>query len=173
VAGGDGLLFHYFDACALAKRFTQEQGTDVVNELFFLAPKRQMACLIIGLLEVTSILVRHRNGMRLAMPLFKTAMASFKSEVIDDNDFRKLSAADVLLYSSADLIAKHNLNATDAVVLRTAIELQDMLRQAGDELILWTADARLIRAAEVENVRTFDPEAETILSLHQLLGITQ
>ena len=113
-----------------------------------------MTCLVIGLLEVTSILVRHRNGMRLSPPLFKTAMAQFKAEVIDHSDFRKVSTADALLYASADLITKHNLNATDAVILRAALELQDALRQDGDELILWTADARLIRAAEAENVRT-------------------
>lgn len=167
------MLFHYFDACALAKRFTQEQGTEVVNELFFLAPRRQMTCLVIGLLEVTSILVRHRNGMRLSPPLFKTAMAQFKAEVIDHGDFRKLSTTDALLYASADLITKHNLNATDSVILRAALELQDALRQDGDELILWTADGRLIRAAEAEGVRAINPEVETILSLHQLLGVTE
>jgi predicted nucleic acid-binding protein len=167
------VLFHYFDASALAKRFTQEPGTDLLNEFFFLAPRRQMACLVMGLLEVTSILVRQRNDLRLASPLFKVAMAEFKVDVVDHREFRKVSATDALLYASADLITKHNLNATDAVVLRAALELQDALQQDGDELILWTADARLIRAAEAENIRIFDPEVETILSLRNLLGVTE
>lgn len=171
--GGGDLLFHYFDASALAKRFTQEPGTEVPNELFFLAPRRQMACLVMGLLEVISILVRQRNDLRLAPPLFKVAMAGFKAEVVDNSDFRKVSASDALLYASADLITKHNLNATDAVILRAGLDLQDALRQDGDELILWTADGRLIRAAEAEGLRVFDPEVETVLSLHHLLGVAQ
>ena len=34
---------------------------------------------------------------------------------------------------------------------------------------LWTSDKRLVRAARGEGIEVFDPEEETIGSLHQLL----
>jgi hypothetical protein len=39
--------------------------------------------------------------------------------------------------------------------------------------MLWTADKRLACAAQSEGLIVFDPEVETISSLHQLLGISE
>lgn len=163
----------YFDAIALIKRYSQEIGTPLVNEAFRLLPPTRMTCFTLGILEIVSILVRKRNDGRLNQTLFEQAMIEFRAEVVDHEEFSAASVSDALLLSALDLIAKHNLNATDAVILRSALNLQQVLREAGDELMLCTSDKRLVRAAHGEGLTTFDPEEETIGHLHQLLGVSE
>jgi predicted nucleic acid-binding protein len=163
----------YFDASALIKRYSQETGTPLVNEVLRFLPRSQMTCSTLGILEIVSILVRKRNDGRLNQTLYEQAMIEFRAEVIDHEEFSAASVNDALLFSALDLIAKHNLNATDAVILRSALDLQQVLQEAGDKLMLWTSDKRLVRAAQREGITAFDPEEETIGHLHQLLGVSE
>ena len=55
----------YFDASALIKRYSQETGTPLVNEVFRLLPRSRMTCSTLGILEIVSVLVRKRNDGRL------------------------------------------------------------------------------------------------------------
>ncbi|MCD6335752.1 MAG: type II toxin-antitoxin system VapC family toxin [Candidatus Latescibacteria bacterium] len=159
----------YFDASALIKRYSQESGTPLVNEGFHHLPPNRMTCSTLGILEIISILVRKRNDGRLNQALFEQAMIEFRAEVIDHEEFSATSVNDTLLLSALDFIAKYNLNATDAVILHSALNLRQVLQERGDELSLWTSDKRLVRAARGEGIEVFDPEEETIGSLHQLL----
>ena len=84
----------------------------------------------------------------------------------------RMMCADDLLLSALGLVLKHNLNATDAAVLRSALNRQQALRQTGHELLFWTCDKRLIRAAQSEGLSAFDPETETLARLHELLGLS-
>jgi hypothetical protein len=59
------------------------------------------------------------------------------------------------------------------VILRSALDLQQVLQARGEDLMLWTSDKRLVRAAQREGILAFDPEVETIDHLHQLLGIQE
>lgn len=165
------MQYVYFDASALIKRYSSESGTPLLNEVFSQLPASQMVCSTIGILEIVSILVRKQNDGRLLRPLFDQAMTEFRAEVIDNEQFLSTSITDTLLYSALELIAKYSLNATDAIVLRSAIDLRQTIVRAGSDLILWTADKRLARAAQTEGVSVFDPETETIGNLHTLLGI--
>ena len=115
-------LWVYFDASALIKRYTQESGTPVVNEVFRLAPADLRMCLSLGLLEVVSILVRKRNDGRIQEDFFRKALTAFKAEVAQDESFSKLSVDDALILDSSALIEKYGLNATDAVLLRSVLE---------------------------------------------------
>ena len=157
----------YFDASALIKRYTQEKGTSLVNEAFRLLGPSHMACSIISILEIVFALVRKRNDGRLDQALFEQAMIEFRNEVIDQEEFVTTSVNDSLLFSALDLIAKYSLNATDAVILRSALILRQALTE---DLTLWASDRRLGRAAQDEGLVVFDPEGETMDRLHQLLG---
>ncbi len=162
----------YFDASTLIKRYSQESGTSLLNEAFHRVPLNRMTCSTLGILEIISILVRKRNDGRLNQALFEQAMIEFRAEVIDHQDFAATSVNDALLLSALDLIAKHNVNATDAVILRSALDLKNTLQTEGDELMLWTSDRRLVRAGRLEGMTVFDPEQETVDRLHQLLSIS-
>ena len=160
----------YLDASALAKRYVVEHGTVVVNYLFRRVTRDDMMCLTLGILEVISIFVRKRNASVVPHTTFNQAMTDFRSEVIDAANFTKIPATDSLINTAASLVEKHSLNATDAVILRSVLDLVVVLRATGDDLVLVTSDQRLLRAAQVEGVLTFNPETQTEGDLDALLG---
>jgi predicted nucleic acid-binding protein len=160
----------YFDASALIKRYSSEDGTELVNELFRQLPVRQMTCATIGVLEIISVLVRKRNDGRLSPKLFAQAMVELNQEIIEDEAFSIASVDDRLILSALDLIAQHNINATDAIILRSCQNLQQILQSQGHRLVLWSCDKRLLRAAQLEGVDVFDPEVETKAQLQALLS---
>lgn len=151
----------YLDASALAKRYVVERGTCVVNYLFRHVARDDMMCLTLGLLEVISVFVRKKNTGVVPPTAFNHTMTDFRSEVIDAAHFTKISATDSLVIAAASLVAKHSLNATDAVILRSILDLAMTLRATGNDLVLVSSDQRLLRAAQVEGVLTFDPETQT------------
>ena len=160
----------YLDASALAKRYVVEQGTFVVNHLFRRVARDDMMCLTLGTIEVISVFVRKKNANAVPHTAFNQAMADFRSEVIDAANFTKIPATDSLVNAAAPLVAKHSLNATDAVILRSVLDLVATLRATGDALVLVTSDQRLLRAAQVEDVLTFNPETQTAGDLDALLS---
>jgi predicted nucleic acid-binding protein len=68
------------------------------------------------------------------------------------------SAKDTLVFAALPLIERHNLNATDALVPCSALEVAETLEEDGHGLVLVAADARLLRAAQQEGLLTFNPE---------------
>ena len=50
------------------------------------------------------------------------------------------------------------------------MEISQELEAEEDQLMLWTSDLRLARAAQAENISVFNPELETEDSLHRLLA---
>lgn len=162
----------YFDASTLVKRYSHENGTALVNEAFVHIPCTHMTCSSIGMLEVLSILVRKRNDGRIIHMVFEQAMHLYKTEVIANPSFLTIPATDALVHSAMDLIPKHNINATDAIVLRSALRMKSNLQRIGGTITLWTSDKRLYRASQQEGLSVFDPEQETMTSLHAVLGIS-
>ncbi|MGH7486802.1 MAG: type II toxin-antitoxin system VapC family toxin [bacterium] len=152
----------YFDASALIKRYVTEPGTPFLNQAFEETPPPYRLCLVLGFLEVVSILVRKKNDRRINQDAFEQAMTEVWSEVMEDDGFTIDSADDALLMSSVALIEKHNLNATDAIVLRSAQKVRDRLLEIGEDnkLLLLTADKRLVRAAGAEGLLVSDPEID-------------
>ena len=159
----------YLDASALAKRYVVEQGTFVVNQLFRRVARDDMMCLTLGTIEVISVFVRKKNASAVPDPVFRQAMTDFRSEVIDAINFTKIPATDQVVNAAASLVAKYALNATDAVILRSVLDLVATLHTTGDALVLVTSDQRLLRAAQAEGVLTFDPTTPTAGDLDALL----
>jgi predicted nucleic acid-binding protein len=160
----------YLDASALAKRYVVEHGTVVVNHLFRRVTRDDMMCLTLGILEVIAIFVCKKNASVVLHTTFNQAMTDFRSEVIAAANFTKIPATDSLINTAASLVEKHSLNATDAVILRSVLDLVVVLRATGDDLVLVTSDQRLLRAAQVEGVLTCNPETQTEGDLDALLG---
>ncbi len=117
-------MWVYFDASALVKRYSSEVGVTLINEIFQQISRNQMTCSTIGVLEMISILVRKRNDGRLPTDLYNQAVLTLNQELIQDKEFRIAPVNDDLLLSAIELIAKHNLNATDTVILRSCLDLR-------------------------------------------------
>lgn len=77
-------------------------------------------------------------------------------------EFAVTSVNDQLLHDAELFIPKHNINATDAIILRSALTLQQTLRAAGDDVVVWAADKRLVRAAQAESLAVLDPEVASV-----------
>lgn len=159
------MAYFYWDASALVKRYAPETGTAFVNHFFSTLPLNRMMCLALSTGEVISIFVRKRNDGTIGQADFSQALLNFRSEVLDGEDFQMVSVDDTLVLGSHSLIEQHNLNATDAVILRSALNIAEELRQEDDRLVLVTADRRLLRSAANEGLPTLNPEDASLEDL--------
>ncbi len=159
-----------FDGSALVKRYSNEPGTALVNHLFARAPRTRLSCLMLGAAEVAAALVRKRNQGILTPAEYLTAAGELKAEVLDPVDFSKVPSDNALILASMRFLDRHAINATDAVVLESALQLAVPTRPTGNDLVLVTCDRRLLRAAQAEGLRAFDPENQTQAELDALIG---
>lgn len=164
------MLVVYFDASALVKRYSPEEGSALVDEVFARLQPNQLGCTTIAMLEVLSVLVRKRNDGRLSARTFAQALVEFRSEVLANPTFGAVPTRDARILASYELIYRHNINASDAIVLRSALDLRQSLSPPNDHLLFWGCDRRLLRAASMEGIEVFDPEVETLQRLHSILN---
>jgi uncharacterized protein len=162
--------FFYFDASALAKRYVPEPGTQVINHLFSKRTPSEFLVLNIGMAEIVSLLVRKRNAGKLSPSGFLQCLADLRVEIISQPAFRKLEVAPALINASLPIIIQHSINATDAILLRSAVDFATSLRVNGDDLVLVASDQRLLRAAQAEGLIVFNPEPRTTTDLDFLLA---
>ena len=160
----------YRDASALAKRYVPERGSALVDAILDTVPANQIYVLNIGAGEVVSILVRKRNAGIISVLAFGQAVAIFDAEIVRAPDISKVSVTSRLVTSSFPLIVAHAINSTDAIALKSALAIARRLRAAGDDLILVASDLRLLRAAQAEGLKTFNPDSQDHTALVALLG---
>jgi len=109
------------DASALVKRYAIEAGTPLLNHLFAQVNPARLLCLTLGVAEVAATLARKRNRGDITSAAYSLAMRALYSEVLRGGPV-KLPADDHLILRSLPLSDRHSINATDAVVLQTALE---------------------------------------------------
>src|SRR5262249_34984804 len=154
---------------ALAKRYVPEPGTGTVNYLFSRFPADRMIVLTVGVAEVVSVFTRRRNAGVLPPTEFTQAMSNFQTEVITPRPPFKVTVGDRLGTAATPLIQTHPINGTDALALRSSLDLARQFRMKGDDLILVASDLRLLRAAQAEGLITFDPEQQSQADLDAIL----
>jgi predicted nucleic acid-binding protein len=140
-----------------------------MNHLFDSAPKSRMIALVLALGEVLSVLVRHKNAGRIPDHVYQQALVEFRSEIIDDPNFVLHSVSDDLVRTSLPLIEQYSLNATDALVLRSALDVAQSLRAAGDDLAMISSDIRLITSAQASGLAVWNPEVNDQAALDALI----
>ena len=159
----------YLDANALIKRYSVEKGTLFINRLFDLNATQKLGCSTVCILELISIITRKRNDGRIDDVEYNNAIENIWLQIVENDSFFTTSVNDVLLYTSVNLLSKHNINATDALILRSALNLQVEADKRGDSIIFVSSDKRLVRVAYAEGIIVFDPEAVTSEQFEQLL----
>jgi predicted nucleic acid-binding protein len=166
-----GRLF-YFDSSALAKRYIKEKGSDIVVRIFSDVGVEYMRALMIGLAEVVSIFVRKKNGGIISPDLFRLSLLLFKQEILENLHSKKLDADSILISRAIPLIEKHSINATDACVLRSTLDIAAFEKDRGNEVSLVTADKRLDAAAKAEGLHTINPETMSLNEIETLLALS-
>jgi len=162
-------LYCYLDASALAKRYAPETGTAAINHLFTRLTPDRLVVFNVGVAEVVSILVRKRNAKRLSPAACSQATIDFGVEIVNQASLRKVAADTSLVTASLPLINKHAINATDSILLRSALDLAAYWRASSHDLVLVASDQRLLRAAQAEGLVVFNPETQTEADLDSLL----
>src|SRR2546423_5222922 len=116
----------------MAKRYVAERGTPLMNHLFVRVAPNRLSAVNAGVAEVVSVLVRKRNARTLSAAGFAQSMTDLSAEVLLAATFTKIELTNKLVAEAIKFIPAYSINATDAVVLRAALELADQLRAAGD-----------------------------------------
>ncbi len=159
----------YFDASALAKAYVEEKGSTIVEYILENTAISQWRVLMLGLAETTSIFVRKRNNNKISVESFHASLRALRDDFIDDPDVIKVAATSELVMSALPLIIEYSINSTDAVVLRSALDINSLELERGRELLLVTADKRLVSAAEAEGLRVINPETANLEEVEKLL----
>jgi predicted nucleic acid-binding protein len=160
----------FLDASALAKRYSPEVGSALMDHLMTRVPQNRLYLFNVGMGEVQSLLVRKKNAGQLSAADYAQALVELGTEIVSSSLLHKLVAGNALVTAALSLIELHSINATDAIILRLALNLAVPLRSVGHDLVLVASDQRLLRAAQAEGLLTFDPEAQSQVVLDALLG---
>lgn len=154
------MTYVYFDASALAKRYVPEPGSLIVDYIFTRVPPYRQAVLAVAVGEVQSVFVRRRNARTITNAAYTLALSEFRTEILDATAVDKVEAGWLAIRRSLNFIERYSLNATDALVLRTALDLSAQLAADGNDLVLVASDRRLTLAAAGEGLPAFDPECQ-------------
>ena len=144
------MIFFWLDASAYAKRYIVEKGTQLVNHLFSLIPLERMVCLFEGGGEMIFVFVRKRNEGKITATRFNQIREHFEIEFIDRDELEQIFSTEDQITDSWDLIEKHSINSTDAILLQCALDRVNELRIEGDNLVLVSSDRRLLNATRKE-----------------------
>ena len=160
--------FFWLDASALVKRYVREKGTPLINHLFTQTSPRLLVCLLEGIGETVSILVRRKNQGVLTPQVYRQVLSELRAEISENADVEKVYQTRAQVATSWQWIEQHSLNSTDSVILQCTLDKANELRADGHDLILVSADARLLRAANAEGILIFNPETDSQAVLDSL-----
>ncbi|RKU09683.1 hypothetical protein C6501_14870 [Candidatus Poribacteria bacterium] len=161
--------FFWLDANAFVKRYIVENGTPLINYLFTHVSLEKMFCLLEGVGEIISVIVRIRNRGEITTEGFNHAKQLFDDEIIHRDKVKLMLPTENQITASWELIDQHSINSTDAILLQCALDRTHELRANGDNLVLVSSDKRLMRAAMIEGLFTFNPEIDNQASLDALI----
>jgi len=94
----------YLDASGLAKRYSAEPGTPLINHLFSNVSPNRFYVFNVNMGEVVSLLVRKRNAGIISTARLNQALLDFNAEIVTPTVVRRLVADDVLVEASFALI---------------------------------------------------------------------
>lgn len=164
------MVYVFWDTSTLIKRYLPEAGSVLVERVFDDVPTTRMTAVSLTMGEMISVAVRCRNSGRLPDREFGPVIVEVQRGVFGDPDFKWIDVDQAFIRESLRQILEHSINATDAIILQSAIGLSRNVAQTGDTLLLVASDARLVGAARAEGLTVFNPETDTEAQLDALLA---
>ena len=160
----------WLDASACVKRYIVEEGTSLINHLFHNVPLDDMFCLLEGVGEIISVIVRNKNRGEITTRAFNEAKRLLDDEIVHRAEVELVLPTEKQVSASWEFIEKHSINSTDAILLQCALDASIELKTGGDNLVLVSSDKRLLRASRDEGLVTFDPETDSQTTLDFLIN---
>ena len=132
----------------------------LINRLFNRVSLDEMFCLLEGVGELISVIVRSRNRAEITARAFNQAKQLLDDEIIHREEVELVLPTKNQITISWNFIEKYSINSTDAILLQCALDRTHELRTDGDNLVLVSSDKRLLNAARNEGLFTFNPEID-------------
>jgi len=107
-----------WDASSPAKRYCNELGTETVDAIFAVNHPSPMTVSYIGYAETAAILRRKTNQGNISQARFQQARLLLEAEVLLNPSFTLVTVADQDILDGIIFTDRHNLNSTDAALLR-------------------------------------------------------
>ena len=160
------MIYFWVDASAFVKGYvTEQKGTPEMKYFFCRVPSQRIVYWAGTIGEVISILSRKKNNGDISQAGFEQIKQSLETKAIG----REVYPTPHQMGDSLRFIDPHSLNSSDALILQCALDEAKKLRAAGNDLVLVCSDKRLVRAAEAERLKTFNPENDGQKALDVLI----
>lgn len=140
----------FFDTSALVKRYYEEPGTELVDEL--IEDDRRVSITSLGVIETISAFRRKYNRGQISKSDTDDLLAAFFREALDD--FVIVPMEESIQQFSFDLILEDDLRTLDSLQLAAALTM------AGDEtdVVFVSADSDLVATASNRGLQSVDPD---------------
>lgn len=162
----------FFDASALAKRYSSEKGTSLVNDIFRSVPRTSIACSVVGIAES----YRSWSAREMTADWRKIFSGQLWAEFVDQAETLVVPIEQSLIFRSLNLILDHHINANDAIILRSLLDMKELLRGYEDvqtDVVFVNSDKRLARATRKEGIGVFDPEIDSLEDFKRVVGLPE
>ncbi|MDR5657384.1 type II toxin-antitoxin system VapC family toxin [Halodesulfurarchaeum sp. HSR-GB] len=146
------MAHYFFDTSALAKRYAQEPGTDVVDDLV----ERDDDTIVItslSVVELASALRRKRNRGSLSPDDVDGLLTIFFEEALET--FVVVPLDETRYETALDIVLEDDLRTLDSLQLAAALDIGADL-----ELTFVSADRDLNEVATLRGLETLDPAAQ-------------
>lgn len=147
------MILFYLDASAWVKRYFEELGSELVDEMF--VPSNTLSCSPLGFIEVGSAMARKRSAGTVTDEEF---VAKRSLLVNDWRHFLRIEMTPVVVHRAFDLADAYSLRGADSVHLASALEAKAELRLAAEEFTFVASDAELVAAARSAGLIAIDPQ---------------
>ena len=162
--------YFWLDANAIAKRYVVEKGTPLINYFFTNVSAERIICLFDSMDEARFAIGKYRNRGDITVSEFNQAIRQLGVEVINSSKVLRVEATSDQKIAARQLIDDYSINSTDSYILQCALDKANELRADGHNLIMVSSDKRLLRAAQSEQLLTFDPETDSQPTLDVLIN---
>ncbi len=145
----------FVDTSALAKRYTNEVGSQWIRTTLRSTSENLVIISELALVELFSVLARREHDGDIKASSTARLRNIFLAHVRDE--YSPIRIDGVLIARAQDLVTKHvalGLRSLDAIQLACAQRAQTALQQP---VIFISADAKLLNAAAAEGFTTDDP----------------
>jgi uncharacterized protein len=129
----------YIDTSALAKKYIQEQDSDLVQG--WMDEAELVGTALVTRAELASTITRATQSNRLPIRGAQQALKDFRS---DWKDYQRIMIDEAVVARADALACEHNLRGYDAIHLACALAWQDALHET---ITIATFDSQLAEAA--------------------------
>ena len=154
---------YYLDTSALMKRYVPEEGSDVVRELFEgLTDSDALIISQLAILEMNSAATRLLESRQTTQREYQRMLNQFERD-IDYYDFTIMPVRNELVISAIDVVREYSLRALDALHFTSATIIA-RLTSDNQNLVMVSADGKLLEACESYGILVLDPISDDALS---------